>query len=341
MWLLGKADMKNLVVTWAALAAVGWMAGCSARTTGACSGYAQGDFVDVTSPRSGLLTKLAVSPGEEVKEGQVLFVLEHGSESAALRDAKTELGQAHAHLDDLRAKRPSGDAASLQTTLEKAKSKLHLAEFELERRQKLLEEGVLNPPELELAKNLCLAYRAEVASWTAAVSQAGTEARAEERKAVEEEAKAWNTVVDDAQSALAQTSPTAPMQATVQQTFCREGEFVKAGSRVLSLLPPGHITVRFFVPATRVASFKPGTAVSVSWGQKPIAAPATVTFVSDKADYVPDSDANGSLTKQRIRVEAKLSPPDALALRPGQSVEVRPASPSFATSHSEKPRARR
>ena len=81
---------------------------------------------------------------------------------------------------------------------------------------------------------------------------------------------------DDAEAALrtaqarlnsAQTRLDAPQAAqpgrpaSVQQIYYRPGEMVPAGRPVVSLLPPGNIKVRFFVPQAMLPSVALGDAV--------------------------------------------------------------------------------
>ena len=53
------------------------------------------------------------------------------------------------------------------------------------------------------------------------------------------------------------------MTGSVQQIYYRPGELVPAGRPVVSLLPPGNIKVRFFVPETALAKIALGDAVTI------------------------------------------------------------------------------
>jgi len=86
-----------LVLSACALAAV-LLAGCSGGSSGAFQGYIEGEYVYVAAPLGGALTNLAVSRGDSVTNGQLLFELERGSEAAALDVAKKNLTQANAGL---------------------------------------------------------------------------------------------------------------------------------------------------------------------------------------------------------------------------------------------------
>jgi HlyD family secretion protein len=79
-------------------AALALLAGCSGNSSNTFQGYVEGEYVYVAPPLGGALDDLAVARGDEVTNGQLLFTLERGSESDALKSAKKNLAQAQANL---------------------------------------------------------------------------------------------------------------------------------------------------------------------------------------------------------------------------------------------------
>ena len=73
-----------------------WLAGCSGKSPGTFQGYIEGEYVYIAPPLGGALARLAVSRGDTVKPGQMLFELERESEAAALEQAEKNLVQAKA-----------------------------------------------------------------------------------------------------------------------------------------------------------------------------------------------------------------------------------------------------
>ena len=59
--------------------------------------------------------------------------------------------------------------------------------------------------------------------------------------------------VNTSQTRLARRNGFAPVAGTIQQIYFREGEMVPAQRPVLSIMPPGNMKLRFFVPETRIA----------------------------------------------------------------------------------------
>jgi HlyD family secretion protein len=89
---------------------------------------------------------------------------------------------------------------------------------------------------------------------------------------------------------------------------------------VASLLPPGNVKARFYVPEPVVASLAIGRALEIRCdGCQPLE--AKVSYVSSQAEYTPPVlYSKDSRAKLMFLVEARL--PNAL-LRPGQPIDVR------------------
>jgi HlyD family secretion protein len=94
-----------------------------------------------------------------------------------------------------------------------------------------------------------------------------------------------------------------------------------------SLLPPGNIKVRFFVPEPALGRLRIGQAVTVARdGSPPVA--ATVSYLSPRAEYTPPVIySRETKSKLVFLAEARPDPDAAARLHPGQPVEVRLASP--------------
>jgi HlyD family secretion protein len=81
--------------------------------------------------------------------------------------------------------------------------------------------------------------------------------------------------------------------------------------------------VRFFVPETVVGSLAAGRAVSVHCDGCAADVPATITYVSPKAEYTPPVIySNERRAKLVFMVEARPGTADAVKLHPGQPVSV-------------------
>jgi HlyD family secretion protein len=113
----------------------------------------------------------------------------------------------------------------------------------------------------------------------------------------------------------------SPVIGVVQQVYYRPGETVPAGKPVVSILPPGNIKVRFYVPERFLARIALGDIVKVNCDGCPSGIAAPVTFISRSAEFTPPVIYSlEERSKLVYLVEAR--PADTAALRIGQPVDV-------------------
>jgi len=123
------------------------------------------------------------------------------------------------------------------------------------------------------------------------------------------------------QTRLARRIGYAPVSGTVQQVYFRVGETVPAQRPVLSIMPPGNMKVRFYVPETDLPKLAIGDEVRVTCDNCSADLTAKIYFLSTSAEYTPpviySLDERNKLV---YLVQARPSRPDAL--RVGQPVSV-------------------
>lgn len=128
-----------------------------------------------------------------------------------------------------------------------------------------------------------------------------------------------------AQWTLAQKTVAAPAAGVVEDVYYRVGEQVAAGAPVLALLPPQNRKLRFFVPQSDLDRVRIGTRISAHCDGCAAPIDATVRFVAPQAEYTPPVIYSAAARQKLVfLVEAWPEAAAALALRPGQPVEVQP-----------------
>ena len=93
--------------------------------------------------------------------------------------------------------------------------------------------------------------------------------------------------VNTSQTRLARRSGFAPVSGTIQQIYFREGEMVAAQRPVLSIMPPGNMKVRFFVPEADLPKLAIGDEVRVSCDNCAADLSAKIYFIATAAEYTP------------------------------------------------------
>lgn len=153
---------------------------------------------------------------------------------------------------------------------------------------------------------------------------AGTQRAVDEAEAALRTAEAR---VASAQTRLTRRKVFSPVTGTVQQIYFRPGEVVAAGRPVVSLLPPGNIKVRFFVPETELPKLSLGQPVSIHCDGCKADVPARITFISRQSEFTPPVIYSlDERSKLVFLIEARTDTPSEL--RVGQPVDVRLGGPA-------------
>ena len=127
--------------------------------------------------------------------------------------------------------------------------------------------------------------------------------------------------VNTSQTRLARRSGFAPVAGTVQQIYFRVGEMVPAQRPVLSIMPPGNMKLRFFVPETDLAKLAIGDEVRVACDACAADLTAKIYFIATTAEYTPPVIYSlEERNKLVYLIQARPSRPDAL--RVGQPIDV-------------------
>ena len=124
--------------------------------------------------------------------------------------------------------------------------------------------------------------------------------------------------LDQARKRLDDLMPVAPEDGLIENTFFNVGEWVPAGTPVVSLLPPYRVKLRFFVPEEDAAHAQMGQAVSFTCDSCPPDLKAHIIYVSPRAEYTPPVIySQTARTKLVFLIEARPDPTaDAAAARP-------------------------
>jgi HlyD family secretion protein len=150
-------------------------------------------------------------------------------------------------------------------------------------------------------------------------TSAGTQKALEDAEAALRTAEAR---LATAQTRLARRKASSPVTGAVQQIYYRPGELVPAGRPVVSLLPPGNVKIRFFVPEATLPKFALGDAVSIHCDGCKADVPARVTFISRTSEFTPPVIYSlDERSKLVFLIEARTDTPGDL--RVGQPVDVK------------------
>jgi HlyD family secretion protein len=177
-----------------------------------------------------------------------------------------------------------------------------------------LQQADLNQNKATLANAQQTYDRAAALSKTGAGTQATLDAAVSGLRVAEAH-------VNTSQTRLSRRLGFAPVAGVVQQIYFREGEMVAAQRPVLSIMPPGNMKLRFYVPETELPKFSIGDEVRVTCDNCAGDLTARIYFIATSAEYTPpviySLDERNKLV---YLLQARPAKPDAL--RVGQPVSI-------------------
>ena len=177
-----------------------------------------------------------------------------------------------------------------------------------------LQQANLNQNKATLANAQQSYDRANSLSKTGSGTQANLDAAVSALRVAEAQ-------VNTSQTRLARRSGFAPVAGTIQQIYFREGETVPAQRPVVSIMPPGNMKLRFFVPENVLPTLSIGEEVRVTCDNCAADLTAKIYFIATAAEYTPpviySLDERNKLV---YLIQARPSKPDSL--RVGQPISV-------------------
>jgi HlyD family secretion protein len=276
-------------------------------------GYVEGETVMVAPPQPGWITTLNVARGAQVKVGDPLFTLDAIREAAARDNAQAAISAAREQ-----GQQAAAQLAQAQAEQAQIEADIMRAEKELARQQDLVRIGASPRRDLESAQAAYDSARAR-RSQTQALQGQATAAR----RQAEAQAKQATATLDTAAFNLSERAVRSLVSGRVENVYFRQGEYAGSGAPVVSILPPGNVFVRFFVPELEVANLMLGTPVRIGCDGCAPDLTATISFIASEAEFTPPVIYSVG-NRERLVFKAEARAASGLPLRPGLPVEVWP-----------------
>jgi membrane fusion protein, multidrug efflux system len=292
--------------------------------------YVKADNTTIAPKVSGYLNQVLVGDNQHVKAGQVLARIDDRDFRVALDQAKADVAAADAAVASKRAQldvqQASIDAA--QATLDVDFAARVFTAQENKRYTDLAATGygsVQNAQNAQARDNTALASIERDKANLASAQKQVELLKAELAQAVATEART-KALQRQAELNLSYTTVTSPIDGIVGNRTLRVGQFVQAGTQLMSLVPSNGAYVVANFKETQLGQVRAGQPVEIEVDMFPgkavrghvdSLAPAS----GQEFALLPPDNATGNFTKivQRIPVKILLDGADA-ELRPGMSV---------------------
>jgi len=297
--------------------------------------FIQSDAVVVAPRVSGYVDKVFVVENQLVEAGAPLAQIDPREYRAQAAQANAEIDVARANAESTRAQIREQQAAvdRAQAQVSAARSDLQFARQQVARYEPLVETGAEPREQLSQLRNAVDQAEARVATQLAELTSAQrrigslqsqiTQARAQ-GEVSEAQLEATNVNVGS-------TLVRASTAGRIGSKSVQSGQFVQAGTRLMSIVPVTQIYIEANFKETQVGLMRVGQPVTIEidaldgvdlHGRVESFAPGTGAQFS----ILPPENATGNFTKivQRIPVRISIDPTPAIRalLIPGMSVEV-------------------
>lgn len=258
------------------------------------------ELVAVGSAVPGIVDKVLVKPGDEVKEGQPLFTLEHAERRAELdaRVAALELEQGR--LGRLEAQPRPEDLPPLEARVKTAEIEAQRTQGTYERIKAARESGAASVEDLEQRRFAMLAAQAALDHARAELSRLRSGAWKADLEVARREVAAARAAVERAKVDLERLTVRAPMDGRVLKVDVQDGEYATAGrldSPMVTLGDAGPMHVRVQVDEDDAVRVQPGAgAEAFTRGRDPVR--LELKFVRIEPSVEPKTTLKGIVTER-------------------------------------------
>jgi membrane fusion protein (multidrug efflux system) len=295
--------------------------------------YVRGDITPLSAQVEGYVRHVAVDDFRRVKQGELLVEIEDDDYRARVAQAEADLLGAQAAIENLKARKAAQhpQVTEAEDAITATQADVDRTRLEAARQRTLLATTFGTRQKVEQADAEAGRFAATLARNQAALDTQRRQLAVldTQESQLRAEAKAKQAMLDLAKINLGYTRILAPVDGMVSERGVRDGQYVHAGTQLISVVPLDNVWV--------VGNYKETQLTHVAIGQ-----PAEIrvdTFpgvvVNAKVDSIapasgaqfsllPPDNATGNFTKvvQRIPVKLRIGPDNPLAgrLRPGMSV---------------------
>ncbi|HUO59927.1 MAG TPA: efflux RND transporter periplasmic adaptor subunit [Candidatus Acidoferrales bacterium] len=212
------------------------------------------------------IKQVFVKPGQQVKTGQLLVLLNDGDARERLARAQAQLSAAQDALANLKQGGTRQDLLARTSDLQKAVAERQTAERNLAALQALQQKGAASAEEVAAARDRLARARADEA-----LQQATGSARystEDQQRAAADVANA-QAAVASARQLMAAVEIRAPFAGTVYYLPVRDGGFVNMGDVLVMVADLHDMQVRAFVDEPEIGKLRIGEEVRVTWDAMP------------------------------------------------------------------------
>jgi HlyD family secretion protein len=221
-------------------------------------------FAHAATP--GIVERLYVDAGQEVKAGQLLVTMRNPDVAARVASASSSLTTAQLNAQQMQQGGSQEERLAMAADIDRARIQQQQAQHDLDSLRQLQQKGSASASEVTAAQERLNSANASLAS----VQQRSTNrySAAEQNRAQAQVADA-QAALQAAQSTYADNNIRSPISGTVYSLPVSEYDFVQAGEDLLDVADLTKMRIRAYFDEPDIGKLSPGQAVRITWEAKP------------------------------------------------------------------------
>ncbi len=290
--------------------------------------------IEVTSAQLGFkfpgrVAERPVFEGDHVKAGQLIARLDASEQKEQLALTRAEFAATEAMLAELEAGSRPQEIAAIEATVRSAEADRDRVQLDFVRQQDLRTKNVITDRDFEAIQAQLKVAQARATETAERLKLAREGPRTETIQQARARVAQAHASVALAEIRLAETNLYSPLTGTVLSHNIEPGEYVSAGTPIVTVADTLHTWVRAYVNQTDLGRVRLGQKLVVHTDTAPGKNfEGTVSFISSEAEFTPKTVQT---TKERVklvfRIKVDLANPQD-ELKPGMPADVvLPATP--------------
>jgi HlyD family secretion protein len=288
------------------------------------SGNVEITDADLAFKIAGRVMERFVSEGSTVQSGQKVAVLDSTDLDQELAVRIAERDSAAASLKELEAGSRPEEIQQAEAVLQRAKAEEHRYRIEFERQRGLHQKDVISTREFETAQlsfETATAKLKEAEKAFALTREGPRQERIEQARAVLKEAEEAISLV---KIRITYATLESPMTGLVLSDHVEPGEYVSAGTPIVSIGDLNNVWIRAFIDETDLGRVKVGQQATVTTDSYPQKSyPGRISFISSESEFTPK---NVQTEKERVKLVYRIKidvPNPNQELKPGMPADAK------------------
>lgn len=251
------------------------------------SGTIEATRVELHAKNSGTIRQLTIKEGESIQADQVVAVLERNDLVAQRERDAMNLLAAEEKLRELLSGAREQEIEVAQANVNVAQINLEQAQKDLERTRTLHEAGAVPQSQLDAAQSSLEVKEQQLAALQAQLDLLQAGSTPQSIDTAQAQVKSFQAILRASQAVLDDLRISSPIGGVVSGKNFENGEFVQAGSALLTVTDTSNLWIKVYIPTDDLPSIKLNQPVRISISGSSQVFSGFVKEIASQGEYTP------------------------------------------------------